>query len=60
MLARGGTEQDVADIPGISAAVARKRYAKWSQARQRRTARLFEALYPGTYVAREEKGPAVN
>ena len=60
ILARGGTEQDVADILGISAAVVRKHYAKWSQARQQRIARLFEAVYPGTYLAREEKGPVVN
>jgi integrase len=60
ILARGGTEQDVADILGISAAVVRKHYAKWSQARQQRITRLFEVVYPGTYLAREEKGPVVN
>ena len=60
ILARGGTEQDVADILGISAAVVRKHYAKWSQARQQRITRLFEAVYPGTYVVHEEKGPVVN
>jgi integrase len=60
ILARGGTEQDVADILGISAAVVRKHYAKWSQARQQRITRLFEAVYLGTYLAREEKGPVIN
>jgi site-specific recombinase XerD len=60
ILARGGTEQDVADILGISPAVVRKHYAKWSQARQQRITQLFEAVYPGTYLAREEKGPVVN
>src|SRR5262249_18466779 len=60
ILARGGTEQDVADILGISPAVVRKHYAKWSQARQQRITRLFEAVYPGTYLAREEKGPVIN
>ena len=60
ILARGGTEQDVADILGISAAVVRKHYAKWSQARQQRITRLSEAVYPGTYLARGEKGPVIN
>jgi site-specific recombinase XerD len=60
ILARGGTEQDVADILGISPSVVRKHYAKWSQARQQRIARLCEAVYPGTYLARDEKGPVVN
>lgn len=60
ILARGGTEQDVADILGISPAVVRKHYAKWSQARQKRITDLFEAVYPGTYVARNEKGPVIN
>jgi site-specific recombinase XerD len=60
ILASGGTEQEVADILGISPTVVRKHYAKWSQARQQRITRLFEAVYPGTYLAREEKGPVVN
>jgi site-specific recombinase XerD len=60
ILARGGSEQDAADILGISAAVVRKHYAKWSQARQQRITRLFEAVYPGTYVVHEEKGPVIN
>jgi len=55
ILARGGTEQDVADILGISAAVVRKHYAKWSQARQQRITNLFQAVYPGTnWVQRAE------
>ena len=48
ILARGGTEQDVADILGISPAIVRKHYAKWSQARQQRIKRLFEDVYRGT------------
>src|ERR1035437_822158 len=60
ILARGGTEQDVADILGISAAVARKHYAKWSQARQQRITKLLEAVYPGTYLVHEENGPVIN
>ena len=57
ILARGGSEQDVADILGISPAVVRKHYAKWSQARQQRITRIFEAVYPGTYVVHEAKTP---
>ena len=60
ILASGGSEQDVADILGISAAVVRKHYAKWSQIRQQRITRLFEAVFPGTYVVHKEKGPVVN
>jgi site-specific recombinase XerD len=60
ILANGGSEQDVADILGISAAVVRKHYAKWSQARQQRISRIFEAVYPGTYVVHKEKGPVIN
>jgi site-specific recombinase XerD len=60
ILARGGSEQDAADILGISAAVVRKHYAKWSQARQQRITRLFEAIYPGTYLVHEEKGTLIN
>jgi integrase len=60
VLARGGTEQDCADILGISPSVVRKRYAKWSQARQQRITKLFEAIYPGTYLAHDEKGTVIN
>jgi integrase len=60
ILARGGSEQDAADILGISAAVVRKHYAKWSQARQQRITQLFEAVYPGTYLVHEEKGSVIN
>jgi integrase len=45
VLARGGTEQDVADILGISAHIVRKHYAKWSHARQQRITRLFAAVW---------------
>ena len=44
ILARGGSEQDAADILGISAAIVRKHYSKWSQARQQRITRLFQAI----------------
>ncbi|MCU1337086.1 MAG: phage integrase family protein [Bryobacterales bacterium] len=55
LLARGGSEQEVADILGISAAVVRKHYAKWSRGRQERISTLFEAVYPGTFLAHKEK-----
>jgi site-specific recombinase XerD len=45
ILVMGGSEQDVADILGISAAIVRKHYAKWSQARQRRIDSLMESVY---------------
>lgn len=60
ILARGGSEQDAADILGISAAIVRKHYAKWSQARQQRIDRLMEAVYPGTSAAHGEKAPIIN
>jgi integrase len=60
ILARGGTEQDVADILGVSAAVVRKHYAKWSQARQQRITSLFEAVYPGTYLVHGKNSPVTH
>lgn len=41
LLAHGASEQDVADILGISPAIVRKHYGKWSQARQNR---VFEMM----------------
>ncbi|MDP2734649.1 MAG: hypothetical protein Q8P12_00405, partial [bacterium] len=41
LLGRGATEQDVADVLGISPAIVRKHYGKWSQARQNR---IFELM----------------
>ena len=38
---RGATEQDVADILGISPTIVRKHYGKWSQVRQNR---IFELM----------------
>jgi hypothetical protein len=38
----------------------RKHYAKWSQARQQRITELYEAIYPGTFVVRGEKGSVIN
>jgi integrase len=44
------TLDDVADILGISPNIARKHYAKWSQARQARISGLMKALQLGTNV----------
>ena len=41
LLAHGASEQDVADVLGISPAIVRKHYGKWSQARQNR---VFELM----------------
>jgi integrase len=41
LLGRGASEQDVADVLGISPAIVRKHYGKWSQARQNR---IFELM----------------
>jgi integrase/recombinase XerC len=60
ILARGGTAQDAADILGISIAIVLKHYAKWSLGRQERITKLFEAVYPGTYLAHDEKGTVIN
>ena len=51
----GGTLADVADILGISEAVASKHYAKWSQDRQNRIAALMKAMRMGTNRARSKK-----
>ena len=60
ILARGGSEQDAADILGISAAIVRKHYAKWCHARQQRINRLFQAVYPRTYLVHEGNEPVIN
>jgi integrase len=60
ILARGGTKQDCADVLGISAAVVRKHYAKWSQARQQRISNLMQAIYPGTIWAHDTNKPVIN
>ena len=44
ILTRGGTEQDAADILGISANIVRKHYAKWTIQRQERIFRIMEQV----------------
>lgn len=45
ILTRGGTEQDVADVLGISPAIVRKHYAKWTPARQERIVTVLKAVH---------------
>ena len=45
ILTKGGTEQDVADILGISPAIVRKHYAKWSLGRQKRVINIMRAVH---------------
>ena len=54
ILANGGTLADVADVLGISEAVASKHYAKWNQDRQDRIAALMKAMRAGTNRARSK------
>lgn len=60
ILSRGGTEQDAADVLGISPAIVRKHYGKWSPARQDRIASIMKAVQSGTSVARVEKVVAIR
>ncbi len=61
ILVKGGTLQDVADVLGISPEIARRHYAKWTQARQDRITNLMQMVHPGgTFVAQTEKGAVIN
>jgi predicted transcriptional regulator len=53
-LARGYGEQDVADILGISPAVVRKHYAKWSVARQEHINEIMREFYADAFEPRPE------
>jgi integrase/recombinase XerC len=60
ILVKGGDMEDVADVLGISSVIARRHYAKWTQARQDRITNLMQMVHPsGTFSAQTEKG-AVN
>lgn len=39
---------DVADVLGISEHIARRRYAKWSAARQERISEIMRRVFTGT------------
>jgi site-specific recombinase XerD len=57
ILSNGGTEQEAADVLGISPNIVRKHYAKWSTGRQDRISRLYASLFPCTNpVQRNENG----
>jgi site-specific recombinase XerD len=54
LLARGYTETDVADVLGISPAVVRQHYAKWSVARQERVNEMMREFYAEAFESRPE------
>ena len=61
ILVKGGTLQDVADVLGVSPEIARRHYAKWTQARQDRIDNLMQMVHPaGTFLAQTEKRAVVN
>ena len=51
---KGGTEQDVADVLGISPAIGRKHYAKWTQARQERITTLMQRVHGASLPAGDD------
>ena len=51
LLGRGATEQEAADILGISPAIVQKHYGKWSQARQNRIFELMRQDQEETTIA---------
>jgi site-specific recombinase XerD len=60
ILAQGHGEQDVADVLGISPAVVRKHYAKWSVARQERINRVIRAVHAEAFGAEEPQKVVQN
>jgi site-specific recombinase XerD len=60
ILAQGHGEQDVADVLGISPAVVRKHYAKWSVARQERINRVIRAVHAEAFGAEEPEKVVQN
>ena len=59
ILSKGGTIQDVADVLGISAHVADRHYAKWSQARDERIVRIMEQVHGRVYGLRPDDEEAL-
>jgi len=55
ILARGGDGSRRSRHPRYQRSDCGKHYAKWSDARQQRITKLFQAVYPGTYAAREKR-----
>ncbi|HLJ13433.1 MAG TPA: site-specific integrase [Bryobacteraceae bacterium] len=60
LLGIGASEPEVADVLGISAAIVRKHYAKWSQQRQQRITTLMLAVNSCTNLVQKEKAPVTN
>jgi site-specific recombinase XerD len=60
LLGIGATETEVGDVLGISPAIVRKHYAKWSQQRQARITSLMQALNSCTNLVQNEKTPVTN
>lgn len=56
ILVKGGTEQDVADILGISPAIVRRHYAKWTVQRQQRISTIMKLVQAGSAVEPLQEG----
>ena len=60
ILVKGGTEQDVSDVLGISPAIVRKHYAKWTPARQERILNLMKSVHSAQNWHTSEKVAAIQ
>jgi integrase len=60
VLARGGTDQDAADVLGISPSIVRRHYSKWSIGRQQRIDSIMGAVLFGTNLARQKITPVTH
>lgn len=54
ILVNGGTEQDCADVLGISPLVVRKHYAKWTPQRQERIFKNMRQVQSATFLLHEK------
>ena len=60
VLARGGTDQDAADVLGISPGIVRRHYSQWSIGRQQRIDSIMGAVLFGTNLARQKITPVTH
>ena len=60
LLGIGASEPEVADVLGISAAIVRRHYAKWSQQRQQRITTLMLAVNSCTIPVQQENAPVAH
>ena len=60
LLGVGATEQEVADVLGISPTIVRKHYAKWSQQRQQRITGLMLAVNSCTIPVHKQQAPVTH